>query len=51
MAMPGLPNFDQLKKVGVKRISMGNSVNQFLYSELEKIGKKIMDDGSFKFIY
>jgi 2-methylisocitrate lyase-like PEP mutase family enzyme len=48
MCFPGLPDFAQLKQAGVKRISMGNFVNHQVYHELERIGKLILEDGSFK---
>jgi len=31
MSMPGLPDFDELAKLGVKRISMGNFVFEDMY--------------------
>ena len=34
MCMPNLPDFCQLKKLGVKRISMGNSVFEHMYTHL-----------------
>lgn len=48
MCMPNLPDFAELKNVGVKRISMGN----FLYSTLENLHiellRNISRKGSFK---
>ena len=51
MCMPQLPAFSQLKDAGVKRISMGNFVNKHVYGELEKVGQKIMEQGSFASLF
>lgn len=51
MCMPHLPEFAALKQAGVKRISMGNSVNQHVYRELAKVGKKIMQHGNFTSLF
>ena len=51
MCMPQLPGFDQLKQAGVKRISMGNFVNRHTYNELEKTGRKILEQGSFSYLF
>jgi 2-methylisocitrate lyase-like PEP mutase family enzyme len=47
MCMPELPNFDTLEKLGVKRISMGNFLNFYVYSALENVTAKILSDQSF----
>jgi 2-methylisocitrate lyase-like PEP mutase family enzyme len=43
MCMPNLPDFKELQKAGIKRISMGNFLNskisQYLGSEIETILK------------
>ncbi|MBQ4810011.1 carboxyvinyl-carboxyphosphonate phosphorylmutase [Pseudoalteromonas luteoviolacea] len=41
MAMPELPTFDALSKLGVKRISMGNFAHLSISNQLEKIMKDI----------
>ena len=51
MCMPGLPDFEKLKELGIKRISMGNSVNEVLYKELEKITGRILTDGNFSSLF
>jgi len=47
MCMPQLPGFTQLKGAGVKRISMGNFANKYLYSKLADIGERIAKEESF----
>ena len=51
MCMPQLPGFTRLKQAGVKRISMGNFVNQFLYNELKKVGEKIIAQSNFSSLF
>ncbi len=51
MAMPNLPSFDALAKLGVKRISMGTAVHKFLYSKLSKTIQDIQKSGSFKDLF
>nr|WP_298922962.1 isocitrate lyase/phosphoenolpyruvate mutase family protein [uncultured Allomuricauda sp.] len=51
MSMPNLPNFETLKKLGVKRISMGNFLFDKMYSGLEKITENVLVDNSFKSIF
>lgn len=51
MCMPQLPAFAQLKNAGVKRISMGNFVNEHLYSGLEPIGKRILEQQTFASLF
>jgi 2-methylisocitrate lyase-like PEP mutase family enzyme len=51
MCMPDLPNFSALGQAGVKRISMGNLLNQKLYSHLESRVGKIVQDGSFTSVF
>ncbi|MCS3531954.1 isocitrate lyase/phosphoenolpyruvate mutase family protein [Chryseobacterium sp. JUb7] len=47
MAMPELPDFNTLKKLGVKRISSGNFANGYIYKKLEEKGREIINDNSF----
>lgn len=49
--MPNLPNFETLKKIGVKRISMGNFMNEFLYQTMEKSIIEIQREQSFSSIF
>jgi 2-methylisocitrate lyase-like PEP mutase family enzyme len=51
MCMPQLPGFAELKQAGVKRISMGNFVNKHVYSELEKAGQRILEQGRFSSLF
>lgn len=51
MCMPELPDFDTLKKLGVKRISSGNFLNGYIYGQLESVLKEIGDTGSFSPIF
>lgn len=51
MCMPELPDFDTLKKIGVKRISSGNFLNGYIYGQLESVLKDIGDTGSFSPIF
>lgn len=51
MCMPNLPNFDELKQAGVKRISMGNFVNGKLYKDLEELIGKIDSAQSFSPVF
>jgi 2-methylisocitrate lyase-like PEP mutase family enzyme len=47
MCMPALPDFDALRGAGVKRISMGNFVNTFGYSAIEKATNEIIQKKNF----
>jgi 2-methylisocitrate lyase-like PEP mutase family enzyme len=47
MCMPTLPDFDALRTAGVRRISMGNFVNAFGYSMIEKATKEMIEKKSF----
>lgn len=51
MCMPNLPNFEELKNAGVKRISMGNFINGALYRHLEELIGGINQDQSFSRIF
>lgn len=51
MGMPGLPDFETLKQLGVKRISMGNYVFNKLQSSLESHLTQIVNQKSFKSIF
>jgi 2-methylisocitrate lyase-like PEP mutase family enzyme len=47
MNMPTLPAFSELTQLGVRRISMGNSVHQFVTSALESKLQSIIQSQSF----
>ncbi|AXT52854.1 isocitrate lyase/phosphoenolpyruvate mutase family protein [Aquimarina sp. BL5] len=51
MCMPDLLDFNTLSKLGVQRISMGNFLFDKMYSQLESITKKIVDQQSFQSIF
>ncbi|MCT2560543.1 isocitrate lyase/PEP mutase family protein [Chryseobacterium herbae] len=51
MCMPELPDFQTLKKLGVKRISSGSFLNSYIYSQLETAIKAIGEAGSFSPIF
>ena len=51
MCMPQLPNFEKLEKLGVKRISTGNYLNNYAYSSLEKMITKILTEQSFSALF
>jgi 2-methylisocitrate lyase-like PEP mutase family enzyme len=47
MCMPALPDFETLRGAGVKRISMGNFLNTFGYSMIEKATNEIIQKKNF----
>ena len=51
MCMPELPNFDLLKSVGVKRISMGNFINDYIYKNMEQVSARIIEEKSFNDLF
>lgn len=51
MCMPALPSFAELKKAGVKRISMGNFLNGTIYKKLEAITQDIVKEGNFQPVF
>jgi len=51
MCMPALANFDSLKATGVKRISMGNFANDYIYRELADLSQKIIYEKSFECLF
>ncbi|GEM_PF-3210768 len=51
MAMPELPDFSTLKKLGVKRISSGNFANGYIYKKLEEKGREIIEENNFSLIF
>lgn len=51
MCMPNLPDFEKLKKLGVKRISMGNFLHGKVYGDYEKMLGSILKDNSFKSVF
>ncbi|WP_420604286.1 isocitrate lyase/PEP mutase family protein [Flagellimonas sp.] len=51
MCMPKLPDFAILKKLGVKRISMGNFLFPKMSDALKSITEKVLDQKSFKPVF
>jgi 2-methylisocitrate lyase-like PEP mutase family enzyme len=51
MCMPELPNFETLEKIGVKRISMGNFLNDYVYTSLKNVTIKILAEKSFNALF
>ncbi|WP_196890445.1 isocitrate lyase/PEP mutase family protein [Aureivirga marina] len=51
MCMPSLPDFEILKELGVKRISMGNFIFDKMYHHFFKTSKEIINQKSFKSIF
>lgn len=51
MCMPELPSFGELQNLGVKRISSGNFVHQFLLKTLEEAMITIQNEKSFKTLF
>lgn len=51
MCMPNLPDFETLKNLGVKRISMGNFIFDKMYNQFEKTSKIVLKQQSFNSIF
>lgn len=51
MCRPGLPNFGTLEKLGVKRISMGDFLNEYVYASMEHMTKRILTEQSFSSLF
>jgi 2-methylisocitrate lyase-like PEP mutase family enzyme len=51
MCMPGLPDFDVLKSLNVKRISMGNFMNGSVYKELETLTQNVIKERNFSVLF
>jgi 2-methylisocitrate lyase-like PEP mutase family enzyme len=51
MCMPELPNFEELKSLGVKRISMGPFVNSFVNKKTEEVIATILRDNNFSSLF
>lgn len=47
MCMPGLPGFNALRSLGVKRISMGNFLHSATYRHMEALSGKVLEAGDF----
>ncbi|MBK8944436.1 MAG: isocitrate lyase/phosphoenolpyruvate mutase family protein [Ignavibacteriae bacterium] len=51
MCMPNLPDFKTLSNIGVKRISMGNFINDFVYTQMESKTNEIILDQNFNSLF
>jgi 2-methylisocitrate lyase-like PEP mutase family enzyme len=51
MCMPNLPNFEALKNLGVKRISMGNFIFDKMYNQFEETSQNVLKQQSFNSIF
>jgi 2-methylisocitrate lyase-like PEP mutase family enzyme len=51
MCMPNLPSLDVLTQAGVKRISMGNFMFEFLARQQEQVGALIQQERSFNALF
>jgi 2-methylisocitrate lyase-like PEP mutase family enzyme len=51
MAIPGLPDLDTLKQLGVKRVSMGPFLYKKTYSKARELAKKVIEQRSLKSIF
>ncbi|CAH0167876.1 isocitrate lyase/phosphoenolpyruvate mutase family protein [Chryseobacterium sp. Bi04] len=51
MAVPGLPDFSVLKKLGVKRITSGAFLNRYVYQQLEIMSENIKNNKSFATLF
>lgn len=51
MCMPDLPDFERLKVIGVKRISMGGFVNDYIYQKMEEVSASFIRDNNFSALF
>jgi len=51
MCMPGLPDFEELKSLGVKRISMGPFVNSYINKKADEAVDAILQDNNFSCLF
>ena len=51
MCMPDLPSFSELSRTGIKRISMGPFVFQFLSRQQSMVTSRILEERSFKSLF
>ncbi|NOT73590.1 MAG: isocitrate lyase/phosphoenolpyruvate mutase family protein [Cyclobacteriaceae bacterium] len=51
MCMPNLPDFNEMKNAGVKRISMGPFLSRNVYKQMESSVERILSDKSFKSLF
>lgn len=51
MAVPGLPDFSVLKKLGVRRMTSGAFLNRYIYKQLEVMSEDITNNKSFTSLF
>jgi len=51
MCMPNLPDFEKLKKLGIKRISMGNFLFDYMINSFEQTLSEVVNSQSFNPIF
>ncbi len=51
MCMPDLPDFEELKMLGVKRISMGPFVNSYISKKTEEAAGTVLQDNNFSSLF
>jgi 2-methylisocitrate lyase-like PEP mutase family enzyme len=49
--MKDLPNFGMLQKLGVKRISSGNFLNDYIYENLKEVNQDIISKQDFSPVF
>jgi 2-methylisocitrate lyase-like PEP mutase family enzyme len=47
LGLPNFPNSKTLQQAGVKRISIGNFVNDFIYKQMENVCLQVAAKGDF----
>lgn len=50
MCIPGLPEIDQLEKLGVRRLSMGPFLHNKAYARVRELAKKVIEQNNLKSI-
>ena len=51
MCMPALPGFEELKSLGVKRISMGPFVSNYISKKTEEVMKAVLQGNDFALLF
>jgi 2-methylisocitrate lyase-like PEP mutase family enzyme len=51
MCMKDLPNFETLQRLGVKRVSSGNFLNNYIYENLKEINQDIISKQDFSPVF
>lgn len=51
MCIPGLPDFDTLNKLGIKRVSMGPFLFNSVYKKAAELSREVIDNGNFSSLF